>query len=52
MAGAIVIVVVLVIVLPVSFLLGGAVFAAVLGWSVKSTAEADHQGSEFVDLNV
>jgi len=41
----------LVIALPVSFLIGGAVVAAVLTMSLKSNAEATHEGSELIDLN-
>jgi len=41
----------LVIALPVSFLIGGAVVAAVLTMSLKSNAEATHEGSELIDLS-
>lgn len=52
MAGAIVLVVVLVVVIPVTVMMSGAAVAAILGWALKDSAEADHQGSELVDLNV
>jgi len=51
-AGAIVLVVILVVVIPVTVCMSGAVIAAILGWSLKDTAEEDHQGSELIDLNV
>jgi hypothetical protein len=49
--GAIILAVVIVIVLPIAFMLSGAVAAALLGWSLKSEAEATHQGSELLDTN-
>ena len=49
--GPIIIVFVLLIVLPVSFLVGGAIVAMVLSSSLKSNAEATHEGSELIDLN-
>lgn len=52
MSGAVVIVVVLVVAIPVTVLVSGALVAAILGWALKETAEADHRGSELVDLNV
>jgi hypothetical protein len=51
MAGAVLIVIAVVVVLPVSFLMGGAVISAILGWFLKTTAEADHAGSELIDCN-
>lgn len=51
MIGAVIIVVVLLVVLPVSFLVGGGVFAAILGSSLKADAEHRHEGSELIDLN-
>jgi hypothetical protein len=49
--GPIIIVVVTVIALPVSFLVGGAVVAAVLSGALKKNAEATHEGSELIQLN-
>lgn len=51
MAGAILMVIVLVLVIPVAVLVSGAVAAALLGWSLKADAEARNQGSELIDLN-
>ena len=50
--GAVIIAVILVIVIPVSVAMSGAVVAGILGWSLKDTAEATHEGSELIDLNV
>jgi hypothetical protein len=51
MAGAILIVIVLVIAIPVAVLMGTALIAVALGWSLKEDAEARHAGSELVALN-
>jgi hypothetical protein len=50
MAGGIVLAVVMLLLLPVIFFTTGAFFA-VLGWFLKSDAEARHEGSEFISLN-
>ena len=49
--GPIIIVFVLLIVLPVSFLVGGAIVAMVLSMALKRNAEITHEGSELIDLN-
>jgi len=49
--GAVIIVVVLLVVLPVGFLIGGGVLAAIFGSSLDADARARHEGSELVDLN-
>ena len=49
--GAIIIVVVIVIALPVSFFVGGAVMSVVLGYFLGDNAEREHEGSELLDLN-
>ncbi|HKA83598.1 MAG TPA: hypothetical protein VKD21_07030 [Acidimicrobiales bacterium] len=51
MAGAILMVIVLVLVIPIAVLVSGAVAAALLGWSLKGDAEARNQGSELIALN-
>ena len=51
MAGAIAIVTILVLVIPVLVMLSGALAAAVLGWFLVSNAEAQHEGSELIDCN-
>jgi flagellar basal body-associated protein FliL len=49
--GAAIMVLVLLVVLPVSFLIGGAVLAAVFGQSLTVAKERDHEGSELVELS-
>jgi uncharacterized membrane protein len=49
--GPIIIVIVCVIALPVAFMWTGAAIAAVFGASLKSHAEATHEGSELIDTN-
>lgn len=52
MLGAIIVAVVVIVAIPVGVLMSGAVASAVLGWFLRDTAEANHEGSELVDLNV
>ena len=49
--GPFIVVFVLIVVLPVMFLMTGAVIAAVLSMAMKSNAEATHEGSELIDCN-
>jgi hypothetical protein len=49
--GPIIIVFVTVILLPVAFLVGGALVAVVLSIALKANAEATHEGSELIELN-
>lgn len=49
--GAIAIVVIIVVVLPVAVLMGGAVLSSLLGWTLYKEAETVHDGSEYVELN-
>jgi hypothetical protein len=49
--GAVIIVIVLLFVLPPLFLITGGVLSGVLGWFLRTKAEADHEGSELIDLN-
>jgi hypothetical protein len=49
--GALILVFVLVVVIPVAVLMSGVVVAAGLGWLLKSTADADHAGSELLETN-
>ena len=51
MAGAVLLVLVVVVVLPSAFLVTGALVSALLGWALKEHAEAGHEGSEYVELN-
>lgn len=49
--GVVAIVIVL-LVLPVLVCMGSVAIAAGLGWSLNRDAEARHEGSELLDLNV
>ena len=51
MLGALLMVLILLVVLPVAFLIGGAILAAIFGQSLTVTKERDHEGSELVELN-
>lgn len=51
MVGAILIVITVVIVMPIMFMWMGAAIAAAFGASLKSGAEARHEGSELLDTN-
>ncbi len=51
MSGAVIIVIALLIVIPVSVLIAGAAAAPVIGWSLKSDAEERFEGSELLDTN-
>jgi hypothetical protein len=49
--GALILVAIIVIALPVTFLMTGGAVAALLGRSLKDNGEATHEGSELVDLS-
>ena len=49
--GAVAIIVIIVVALPVAFLMGGAVVSSLLGWALYKDAETTHEGSEYVELN-
>jgi hypothetical protein len=51
MAGALIVVFVLVVVIPVGVLLSGMVFAAILGSVLKADGEANAASPELIDLN-
>ena len=51
MLGAVIIVVVIVVALPVAYLMTGGVLSAVMGWALKTTAEDAHPDSELTELN-
>ena len=50
MAGAIVVAIIIVVVIPVSIMMTGAIVSGILGWSLKGDAEDRHEGSELIDL--
>ncbi len=52
MAGAVVIVIALVVVLPVAIIVTGGILAAVIGTLLKVDAEKSNEGSELLDLNI
>lgn len=49
--GAILMVVILLVILPVGMLVGGGVLAAIFGQALTAAKERDHEGSELVELN-
>lgn len=51
MAGAVVMILVLVVVIPVGVLISGGVVAGVIGHVLRRNAEKTHAGSELVELN-
>jgi hypothetical protein len=48
--GAVIIVAVIVVALPVAYLMTGGVLSAVVGWALKSNAEDTHPDSELTEL--
>ena len=50
-AGAIAIIIVLVVALPVIVIMSGGVIAAVIGHLVRIDVDRTHEGSELIDLN-
>jgi hypothetical protein len=52
MFGALAIIVVLVVFIPVGVLMSGAVASAILGWLVNDDVDRSHEGSELVETNV
>ena len=51
MLGALIIAFVIVVVLPVTILMSGAVVAGLMGWAATDDAEQRHEGSELIDLS-
>ena len=51
MIGAVIMVLVLTVVLPVTFMLTGAALSMLLGWSLCNDGDARAAGSELVHLN-
>jgi hypothetical protein len=49
--GAIAIAVILVIVLPVLFLIGGTIGAVLVGWLLNANGQVSHEGSELIETN-
>jgi hypothetical protein len=51
MLGTVVFLVILVVAIPVSVAMSGAVVAGILGWSLRDNGEATHEGSELIELS-
>lgn len=51
MLGAVIIVLVIVVILPVTYFIMGGVVAAIVGWALKANGEATHPDSELTELN-
>jgi hypothetical protein len=51
MFGALVLAAIIIVVIPVSVAMSGAVLSGILGWALKDNAEATHEGSELIELN-
>ena len=51
MLGAIILAMILVVAIPVSVIMSGALLSGVLGWSLRDNAETTHAGSELIDLS-
>jgi hypothetical protein len=49
--GAVIMVLVLLVILPVGMIIGGGVIAAIMGQALSSAKERDFEGSELVELN-
>jgi hypothetical protein len=49
--GPIVILVAIVIAIPVSVLMSGAIASMILGWFLRDDAEERYEGSELLELN-
>lgn len=51
MLGAIIIVVVLLVVLPVTVMVSGGALAGIISFFVQKDVDASNEGSELIDLN-
>ena len=51
MLGAVLMVILLVIVMPVGILVGGAVVASLLGGLLKSDVDSSHEGTELLEVS-
>ena len=51
MVGAVLVVIAVVIVLPITFMLIGAIISAAFGYALKHNAEQTHEGSELLETN-
>ncbi len=51
MLGAVILVVIILVAIPVSVAMSGAVVAGILGWALRDNGEATHEGSELIELS-
>ena len=51
MLGALIMAFVILVFIPVSVSMTGAIVAGIIGWSATDDAEARHEGSELIDLS-
>ena len=51
MIGAIILAVVIIVVIPVGFLMTMGVVSGIMGFAMKTNADAEADGSELIDLN-
>lgn len=51
MLGALILVAILLVVIPVSVAMTGGAVAALLGWALRDNGEATHEGSELIELS-
>lgn len=51
MIGAIILAVVILVVIPVGFLMTMGIVSAIMGLAMKTNADAEHAGSELIELN-
>jgi hypothetical protein len=49
--GALILAFIILVFIPVSICMTGAVVAGILGWSAKEDAESRYEGSELIDLS-
>jgi hypothetical protein len=49
--GAILVIIALVVVIPVSVLISGGILSGIIGYFVQKDVDAQHEGSELIDLN-
>lgn len=51
MGGTVVIIVLLAVVVPVAIIMSGLVASGLLGWALKKDVDAQHEGSELLELS-
>ena len=51
MLGAVILAVIILVIIPVSVCMSGAVVSGILGWALRDNGEATHEGSELIDLS-